>query len=341
MLTLTYFYSHDDEAQNEFRSKLEIHCSSYDLLLVDICVDDDPELMNQYAQKTPVINIGPYVLKSPIKDVDLVVATKTAIERHNRLSESKSQEHETRVKNAVSFNRLDRFSFFFSKTYALMIAFVLILFVGIPFLAPVLEKNGNSAPAQVIYKIYRVFCHQLAFRSFFLYGEQLFYPRELAGIDEAVTYEAATQKNVSDLDFARSFLGNEELGFKVALCERDVAIYSSLALFGILFHFTGKKIKKLHWIAWIIIAMLPIALDGVSQIPSLSNGWPAWMPVRESTPFLRVLTGFLFGAGTGWYMFPLMEENLKETRVLLTRKLAIIKKIDNQKMLASHENQNP
>jgi hypothetical protein len=84
--------------------------------------------------------------------------------------------------------------------------------------------------------------------------------------------------------------------------------------------------------------MVPIALDGVSQIPSLSSGWPAWIPIRESTPLLRVITGFLFGAGTGWYMFPLMEESLKDTRVLLTRKIAILKKIEKQESLEHYEN---
>ncbi len=338
MLTLTYFYSTKDDEQNLFKTNLEEHCASNGLLLVDICVDDNPELASQYNQKTPVINIGPYVLSKPILQVELSVATKTALERQSRMNETNDPVYKTRVKNGIKINNLDRFSFFFSKYYSMMLAFILIVFVGIPFLAPVLERNGNAAPAQVIYKVYRVLCHQLAFRSFFLFGEQAYYPRELAGIENVLSYETVTQKSVNELDFARNFLGNETLGYKVALCERDVAIYASLALFGIVFQISGKKTKKLHWIAWIIIAMVPIALDGVSQIPSLSSGWPAWMPVRESTPLLRVITGVLFGAGTGWYMFPLMEESLKETRVLLTRKMAIIKKIENQEFLDPHEN---
>jgi len=98
-----------------------------------------------------------------------------------------------------------------------------------------------------------------------------------------------------------------------------------------LFQFSGKKIKKLSWYLWLIFALLPIAIDGFSQIPGLSSGWPAWVPMRESTPFLRVLTGTLFGAGTAWYMYPMMEESMKETRITLHRKFAIIKKIDQSR----------
>jgi len=138
---------------------------------------------------------------------------------------------------------------------------------------------------------------------------------------------------VIDLEYARDFIGNKVVGYKVAICERDVAIYGSLAFFGFVFQLTGKKIKKLHWYWWFIFALIPIALDGSSQIPSLSSGWPAWVPLRESTPFLRILTGSLFGIGTGWYMYPLMEESMKETRIMLNRKFNIINKINGQRQV--------
>jgi uncharacterized membrane protein len=171
----------------------------------------------------------------------------------------------------------------------------------------------------------------LAFRSYFIYGEQPIYPRELAHIDNLLTYEQITNSEVIDLEYARDLIGNNLLGYKVAICERDVAIYGSLALFGFLFQLTRKKMKQLPWYLWFIIALIPIALDGFTQIPSLSAGWPAWVPIRESTPFLRILTGTLFGAGTGWFMYPMMEESMKETRITLHRKFAIIKKINQAK----------
>ena len=38
-----------------------------------------------------------------------------------------------------------------------------------------------EAPSHVIYFIYGPFCHQFAFRSFFLFGEQPVYPRAISG----------------------------------------------------------------------------------------------------------------------------------------------------------------
>jgi uncharacterized membrane protein len=62
---------------------------------------------------------------------------------------------------------------------------------------------------------------------------------------------------------------------------------------------------------------MPIGLDGFSQLPGLAGNMPAWVPIRESTPLLRVITGALFGGTTAWYLFPLLEESMRETRALL------------------------
>jgi uncharacterized membrane protein len=44
------------------------------------------------------------------------------------------------------------------------------LIVGLPWLAPVLMKIGATGPARAIYHVYSFLCHQLANRSFFLFG---------------------------------------------------------------------------------------------------------------------------------------------------------------------------
>ncbi|MGB9872711.1 MAG: DUF2085 domain-containing protein, partial [Anaerolineae bacterium] len=43
---------------------------------------------------------------------------------------------------------------------------------GLPWLAPLLMKLNAVAPARMIYTFYRFLCHQLADRSFFLFGPQ-------------------------------------------------------------------------------------------------------------------------------------------------------------------------
>jgi uncharacterized membrane protein len=338
MLSLTYFYSRNDLDQETTADQLKSHCEINGLVYVDICIDLNPEMESKYSNKTPTVCIGPYVLHSPYTPTDLIVATQSALSRQARLEDEGGIAYQKRVKNGVSINNLDRFSYFFSRYYVVILSLLLSIFIAIPFLAPVLEKNGHNTSATIIYKVYHVICHQLAFRSFFIYGEQTIYPRELAHIKNLMTYEQITNSKTIDLEYARDLIGNELLGFKVAICERDVAIYGSLALFGYFFQLTGKKIKQLPWLLWFIIALIPIGLDGFSQIPSLSTGWPLWVPIRESTPFLRILTGTLFGAGTAWFMYPMMEESMKETRITLHRKFAIIKKINQTKTVVDETN---
>ena len=70
--------------------------------------------------------------------------------------------------------------------------------------------------------------------------------------------------------------------------------------------------------------MLPIAMDGLSQLLSQPplNGFipPELLSYRESTPFLRSLTGFLFGFTTAWFGYPLVEETMADTRRYIQEK---------------------
>jgi uncharacterized membrane protein len=113
----------------------------------------------------------------------------------------------------------------------------------------------------------------------------------------------------------------------MALCERDMAIYGAILLFGILYAVSGRRIKPLHWMLWILIGMVPIGLDGFSQLFSqIEWTWlQSLLPYRESTPFLRVLTGGLFGFTTAWFAYPHMEESMAETRQFFIKKFESIK----------------
>ena len=72
-----------------------------------------------------------------------------------------------------------------------------------------------------------------------------------------------------------------------------------------------------RWV-WLLIAIAPIGLDGFSQL--LSQPPLGLFPFRESTPTLRVLTGFLFGFFTAWFGYPLVEESMVDTRKLMQAK---------------------
>ncbi len=180
-------------------------------------------------------------------------------------------------------------------------------------------EGTAGSPARVLYRLYGGVCHQLAFRSWFLFGEQPAYPRSAAQVPGLTPFGQATGLDENDLLAARQFVGNPQTGYKVAICERDVAIYGSLLLFGLLYALFRRRIRPLPWYLWLLIGWVPIGLDGFSQLLSQIPGSP--LPFRESTPLLRTLTGFLFGFTTAWFGYPLVEESMADTRALMAPRM--------------------
>jgi uncharacterized membrane protein len=151
------------------------------------------------------------------------------------------------------------------------------LFVAGAVLAPVLAAAGWSGPAQAIYAIYHLTCHQWGFRSFFLFGAQPIYSQH-----ELVTLGRDPF----------SFIGDATLGWKMAFCERDLAIYLALLAVGIYFA-RHRDMRPLGFVAYGLL-ILPMVIDGLTQL----FGW------RESTWELRVATGLLFGVASAWLVYP-------------------------------------
>jgi uncharacterized membrane protein len=319
-----------DQAIQDLRSLEPTY--PHQLALVD--VDAAPELSASFGTGVPVAQIGPYRLTSPITLQRLQVALGAARDRSEHLDQIGDTVHARRVERGHNISSADRFSWWLSRWYMVLIAGLLILYVGLPFMAPVFARAGATGAAKLVYTIYSPLCHQLPFRSWFLWGSQAYYPRELAGIPGVATYEEITGSNGLNVTDERKFtgveekgFGAEEVGYKVALCQRDVAIYGSMALFALIFMVTGRKIKPLPWYLWLLIGLVPIGLDGFSQLPSLIARLPDWVLIRESTPVLRTLTGALFGLTTSWYLFPMIEENMRETRKMLAGKFAVVAQI--------------
>jgi hypothetical protein len=81
-----------------------------------------------------------------------------------------------------------------------------------------------------------------------------------------------------------------------------------------------RRLRPLPIWAWLFFGLLPIALDGGSQLLSAFPFSP--FEVRESTPFLRTLTGLLFGLSNAWLAYPYVEESMGETRALSAARLS-------------------
>jgi uncharacterized membrane protein len=333
MLTVTLYTRKDCHLCEQVKADLESIQEKYPHRLVEIDIDADPALQKKYLLEIPVVEVGPYALKAPFDKQKLMMTLGAAGDRRGQLDKLGRQDHYERVRRGQEITRADRTMAWISRHYLAVINFFMLLYFGLPILAPVLLKAGATLPANVLYTIYKPLCHQFGFRSFFLFGEQPYYPLAEAGISGVKTFEDVT--GFQDLDNpaafsrfqARQFTGNESVGYKMALCERDIAIYGAIFFFGVLYAVTGRRIKPLHWVWWVLIGMGPIGLDGFSQLFSQMNWqWLASLiPYRESTPFLRVLTGGLFGLTTAWFAYPYMEESMAETRQFFIKKFESIK----------------
>ena len=283
-------------------------------------IDQDPELQKKYGIDIPVIEVGPYRLKSPFTSQDLEITLRAAAEREKSLDDIDKKVAASEAAIPVKITRADKFSYWISRHYMFVLNTLVLLYLGLPFLAPVLMSAGYTRPATTIYRFYGLVCHQLAFRSWFIFGDQIAYPREAANISGLIPFGAATGVGEDDELAARAYFGEPGIGYKVALCERDIAIYGGILLFGLVFSLTGRRIKPLPWYLWLMFGILPIAIDGFSQL--LSQPPLGFFPYRESTPLLRSITGFLFGLTTAWFGYPIVEESMVDVRRYYGQKIA-------------------
>jgi uncharacterized membrane protein len=171
------------------------------------------------------------------------------------------------------------------------------VFSGLPFLAPVLMHYGYEGGGRLVYTIYSVTCHQFAYRSWFSFGAQSSYT-----VEQLQQYLHVTNSPL-DFFFWRDFIGNPQLGYKMAYCERDVAMHLSMLIAGLIYRLRHGRVRSLGWVWYILFAILPIGIDGGTQLVML----------RESTPLLRTITGALFGALTVWKFYPTFDEGMRDT----------------------------
>jgi uncharacterized membrane protein len=75
------------------------------------------------------------------------------------------------IRGAVIF--LDRMIYQLALHWLALVNFAVGLYVGLPILAPVLLAEGYETPANIIYAMYKLVCHQLPSRSEFINGQQV------------------------------------------------------------------------------------------------------------------------------------------------------------------------
>ena len=203
-----------------------------------------------------------------------------------------------RTRDVVVF--LDRAIFRLAKHWLAVANIIWGLYVGLPLLAPVLVEAGWTGPADVIHFVYRPMCHQKPTRSYFFFGPQVVYTAEeleAAGVDTG--------------PFSRD-RGNELVGWKVAFCERDVAIYGAIFVTGLVYALIRRRLGawKMPFKGYLLF-LVPMGIDGVLQL----------FGFHESTWILRSLTGAIFGVGSVLFAYPYLEEGFSDVRRTINSKL--------------------
>jgi uncharacterized membrane protein len=212
------------------------------------------------------------------------------------------------------------FTHFLSQHWFFLLSLILGLYIGLPFLAPVFMQIGWSGPARVIYFIYSWLCHQLPQRSYFLFGPKMTY--SLAEVQSA-------WQNTTEMWILRQFIGNPEMGWKVAWSDRMVSMFTGIWLFGLIWWPLRKRVKPVPW-QGLLLLILPMALDGgshaLSDLAGIGQGFRdsnAWLAALTNNAFsttfysgdawgsfnslMRLITGVLFGLGIVWFGYPYLD----------------------------------
>ena len=218
---------------------------------------------------------------------------------------------------------------------------LLALYITLPWIAPGLAQAGWHSAADLIYTLYSPFCHQFAFRSVFLFGEQPFYPRGAADSAYQPFEQYAAQSEAFQAQYrhwsavyssrlsappgseaglrefsvaqqiaARHFIGDQTFGYKTGLCARDLAIYSMIFVGGLVYRRYRWRIRPLPFWIFVIAGLGPVGIDGLSQLLSYPP-FEFW-PVRETTPLFRIVTGGVFGLMSAWLGFPYFERSMQD-----------------------------
>lgn len=155
---------------------------------------------------------------------------------------------------------------------------LVLLYGGLPWLAPLARAAGFERLGQALFLAYSLFCHQQPERAFYVFG------------------------------------------YQVAFCHRETAMYSALFAGGLLFALLRNRLRPLPLSVGGML-LLPMLLDGSSHLVDdlLRLGWRAGGDAPGSLNFwLRMLTGLLFAAAVVLVVYPRLERELRDPRLITT-----------------------
>ena len=205
-----------------------------------------------------------------------------------------------------------------------------------PWLAPILMQTGHTRAAGAIYLFYSTQCHQLPERSYFLFGQKASY---------SLSEVQAAFQDTNNPAILRQFIGNPEMGWKVAWSDRMVSMYTAIFVAGLVFALVRQRLDLAYARSSLSLAgfgalVLPLIADGgshaLSDVAGIGGGFRdgnAWLAVLTGHAFpawfyagdtlgsfnssMRLITGVLFGVACVWLAYPYIEQSMSEMRVRL------------------------
>ena len=212
-----------------------------------------------------------------------------------------------------------------ARHWLLVVNLLIGVWVALPWLAPVFMHWGWTSAGKAIYLLYSFQCHQLPERSFFLFGRQAMY---------SLSEIQAAWQNTIDPFILRQFIGNPEMGWKVAWSDRMVSMYTSILFGGLLYGLVRKQLKPVSF--WIFaILLLPMVIDGgthmISDLAGIGQGFRdtnVWLQMITNNAFstafyqgdtigsfnscMRLITGVLFGVALVGFAYPYINDSFAD-----------------------------
>lgn len=225
------------------------------------------------------------------------------------------------------------------------------IFNALPFAAPIFMYLGWTEAGNAVYTFYSFFCHQMAQRSFFLFGKHVMYSPDQLPV-------TLTGNTGTDALLLRNFRGNNALGWKVAWSDRMVSLYGGVWLVSLVYGGVARLRTVKPISIWALgLLMLPVVLDGGTHMLSdtlgglttgfrYHNAWLATLTGRllpdsfytgdalgSFNSWMRLMTGLLAAIGIVWFAFPLLDQAVRSTVHDIDLKLEQI--ADKQRRLAT------
>lgn len=185
--------------------------------------------------------------------------------------------------------------------------------------APMFALLKIDSAAAVMYQALKPLCHQYIYRSYCIieHNNTLSFDECIPKGKENESFIQTKYTNrVSSMEkfvYSRYDIGvnraeyverDGKKGYKFGVCARDLFQYIGLLAAALIYLPLRKKVKSMPSALYIVIAILPLAIDGTGQLIGLWEGLNS----------MRAITGFIAGTVLGYYILFLLADIFESMR---------------------------